>query len=116
MISNMKKFKMAQSNALQTRVPSALTLITPPIVMNTRTQKTHPLIYQSSFLTCFHKVRPPSPYGCKKSQCQNIWTKDLEDGMTTLVMTLEIVCRRFYHFKIIYLRNLFSIEFSYKGL
>ena len=23
-------------------------------------------------------------------QCQNIWTKDLEDGMTTLVMTLDL--------------------------
>jgi hypothetical protein len=25
-----------------------------------------------------------------KLQCQNIWTKDLEDGMTTLVMTLDL--------------------------
>ena len=26
----------------------------------------------------------------KKLRCQNIWTKDLEDGMTTLIMTLDL--------------------------
>ena len=29
-------------------------------------------------------------YKNKRVQCQNIWTKHLEDGMTTLVMTLDL--------------------------
>jgi hypothetical protein len=27
----------------------------------------------------------------KKMQCQNIWTKHLENGMTTLDMTLDLI-------------------------